>query len=265
MGGPSAPYAALAKSVSSHVKVVLTGHGGDELFCGYPKILAAAEALKLIAPQSVVRGFESQKNYIMAGTSLGEEEVLKRTFTRSSPLLQHLNSPWKIEMKENIAGTNLRKLFQSKKDPIQGLLHIDRNILLPALLQVEDRLSMASGVESRPPLLYSKVINCAESISGSLLLKNGPKSLLKSAFSHFLPEKILHRDDKSGIVYPVFLEYNGYLTNHFKQKLALLDQFCLFDETAEQLRKRYDPSGEGRLSWSLYSLGAWLSAFGVNK
>ena len=78
------------------------------------------------------------------------------------------------------------------------MTHFDFKTLLPALLQVEDRVSMAHGVESRVPLLDHPLVELAATIPADIKFKGGQlKHVMKSAFAAVLPDRhhSAHRQD----------------------------------------------------------------------
>ena len=84
------------------------------------------------------------------------------------------------------------------------MTHFDFKTLLPALLQVEDRMSMAHGVESRVPLLDHRLVELAATIPADIKFQNGElKHLLKVAFGDHLPAAIRERKDKMGFPVPL--------------------------------------------------------------
>ncbi len=69
------------------------------------------------------------------------------------------------------------------------MTHFDFKCLLPALLQVEDRMSMAHGLESRVPLLDHPLVEFAATIPADIKFKGGQmKHLLKLAYGDELAE-----------------------------------------------------------------------------
>ena len=54
------------------------------------------------------------------------------------------------------------------------MTHFDFKTLLPALLQVEDRVSMAHGLESRVPFLDHELVELAATIPADIKFEDGP-------------------------------------------------------------------------------------------
>ena len=91
-------------------------------------------------------------------------------------------------------GTNVQK-----ESYFDSMTHFDFKTLLPALLQVEDRMSMAHGLKSRVPILDHPLIEFVATIPSNVKFENGNlKNLLKNSFKDILPEKIVNRKDKMG-------------------------------------------------------------------
>ena len=63
------------------------------------------------------------------------------------------------------------------------MTHFDFKTLLPALLQVEDRMSMAHGLESRVPLLDHPLVEFAATAPANVKFKDGElKRWLRTVF-----------------------------------------------------------------------------------
>src|SRR5947199_9146509 len=68
------------------------------------------------------------------------------------------------------------------------MTHFDFKCLLPALLQVEDRMSMAHGLESRVPLLAHPLIEFLATVPADVIFAGGRmEHLLQLAYRHELP------------------------------------------------------------------------------
>ena len=82
---------------------------------------------------------------------------------------------------------------------INKMTHFDQKTLLPALLQIEDRVSMAVSIESRVPLLDKRIVDLVTSMPPPLKFQGGQtKHILKKAITGLLPKTILERKDKMG-------------------------------------------------------------------
>src|SRR5579885_1668555 len=84
------------------------------------------------------------------------------------------------------------------------MTHFDFKTLLPALLHVEDRVSMAHGLESRVPFLDHAVVEFAATMPANVKFKQGSmKHVLRNATRARLPQVITERKDKMGFPVPL--------------------------------------------------------------
>ena len=80
------------------------------------------------------------------------------------------------------------------------MTHFDFKCLLPALLHVEDRMSMAHGLESRVPLLDHPLVEFAATVPADIKFSGGEmKHLLKRALADELPKPILQPPRQDGL------------------------------------------------------------------
>ena len=90
----------------------------------------------------------------------------------------------------------------------------DIKTLLPALLHVEDRMSMANSIESRVPLLDHRIFELAFKMPPSVKFSGGKtKYILKNTFKNLLPKKVLNRKNKMGFPVPL----NKWCKRYFKR------------------------------------------------
>src|SRR2546426_625529 len=84
------------------------------------------------------------------------------------------------------------------------MTHFDFKTLLPALLHVEDRVSMAHGLESRVPLLDHRLVELAATIPSNVKFKDGTmKHVFKKVTQPLVPDVIAERKDKMGFPVPL--------------------------------------------------------------
>src|SRR5690606_22435505 len=85
-----------------------------------------------------------------------------------------------------------------------AMTHFDFKCLLPALLTVEDRMSMAHGLESRVPLLDHPLVEFAATLPPTVKFGGGRmKQLIKETYADVIPQPILDRRDKMGFPVPL--------------------------------------------------------------
>jgi asparagine synthase (glutamine-hydrolysing) len=147
---------------------------------------------------------------------------------------------------------------------INKMTRFDLKTLLSALLQVEDRTSMAVSLESRVPLLDPRIAKLAASMPPNIKFKGGhSKHIFRQVVKHSVPKEILERKDKMG--FPVPLN-EWYLQNPVREfvcdNLTSLRsrQGGFLDATPVETLLDSERS-YGRSIWGLLCLELWMQAF----
>jgi asparagine synthase (glutamine-hydrolysing) len=143
------------------------------------------------------------------------------------------------------------------------MTHYDMVTNLPALLQVEDRVTMAHSLESRVPLLDHRITDLVASMPPGMKFRGGePKHVLKRAIGDLLPRAVLERKDKMGFPVPLHLWARGRSREFFAD--ILLSRRCrergLFDVPQVEKLMEYEPAFSRRL-WGLLNLELWYRTF----
>ena len=286
VAGPgSFPQYQISHLASQHRKVVLGGQGGDEIFGGYARYLIAyfEQCIKgaiegtlnngnfVVTYESIISNLETLKQYkpmLKQFWSNGLFDTINRRYfdlvNRAPTLEKEIN--WSA-LCESSTYTDFRKIFLGKNVGHESyfdlMTHFDFKTLLPALLQVEDRMSMAHGLESRVPFLDHKLVELAATIPADIKFKNGElKRLLSKAFDPILPASITQRKDKMGFPVPL----NEWMQGELK------DFVCGIFETGRDIGREFfnsdvileNLSKEGKFSrkiWGLLSLEIWMQQF----
>ncbi len=227
-GPGSFPQYMVSKLVGQNVKVVIGGQGGDEIFGGYARYLVAyfEQCIK-----GAIEGTLSSGNYLVTYESiipnletLRQYKPMLREFWAHGLFGERDDRYWRLVNRANTFGgilngdamdqretmAEFKSIFWGenvgKESYFDSMTHFDFKTLLPALLQVEDRMSMAHGVEARVPLLDHPLVEFAATIPSDIKFKNGElKRLLKTVFSDRLPQAITNRKDKMGFPVPINL------------------------------------------------------------
>jgi asparagine synthase (glutamine-hydrolysing) len=180
-------------------------------------------------------------------------------------MLKEIN--WEL-LEPYSAFKTFREIFWGKnvqeESYFDSMTHFDFKTLLPALLQVEDRVSMAHGLESRVPLLDHPLVEMAATIPSNIKFESGQlKHLLKTTFKDDLPEVINKRQDKMGFPVPLSEWMRGELKD-FIQDIFHSDNA----RHREYLNPRFNIQSliesEGkftRKAWGLLSLEIWQQEF----
>ena len=185
--------------------------------------------------------------------------MISRLDLEDNPFNQDLINSFDIESQEG----RFNKLFNiDSKSYINKMTAFDLNTLLPALLQVEDRVSMAWGLEARVPFLDYRIAELVATIPPKIKFKGGnSKILLKKLSKGILPDSIINRKDKMG--FPVPLN-NWMKSGPVKEYVSdlLLSQKSLGRGifTKEYLTKLINSSGgpASRDLWGAISLETWF-------
>jgi len=286
-GGPGLfPQYMVAREAARHVKVVLGGQGGDEIFGGY-------------ARYSVAYLEQALKGAITETNDEGEHIVSLKSILPNLPVLREytplLGRFWQAGLFEPMAGRYFRLIDRSGGDRsmftpdfragfddrliferflqifdhpqtlsyYNKMVHFDLTAGLPALLQVEDRMTMACGIEGRAPLLDRRVAELVASIPPNMKFHGGElKHILKTIASDILPPVVLKRKDKMGFPVPLHLWVRNGLDGFVRD--VLLSKACrergIFEPAAvERLIAREE--AYGRTLWGLLNIELWFRRF----
>ena len=287
IAGPgSFPQYMVSSLASQHVKVVLGGQGGDEIFGGYARYLIAyfEQALKaaidgthrdgnfVVTPESMIPHLTVLREYkplirqfFSKGLFGPLDERYFRLIDRSADMEREVN--W-CELDRSGVFERFQSVFNSERNVrkeayCDSMTHFDFKCLLPALLQVEDRMSMAHGLEARVPLLDHKVVEFAATIPADVKFQDGHmKHFLKTTFASDLPKELLQRRDKMGFPVPLKEWFSGplrdFVQDTFRAQGFTNREFLNVNEILANL-----DGGErfSRKAWGLLSLELWHQAF----
>jgi asparagine synthase (glutamine-hydrolysing) len=286
VAGPgSFPQYHVSKLASAHRKVVLGGQGGDEIFGGYARYLLAyfEQCIKaaidgttgsgrfIVTYESIIPNLGALRRYkplIREFWREGLFEEMDRRYFRLINRAGNLNGEIRTEvLGEYSPFETFLSIFHggnvSNESYFDRMTHFDFKTLLPALLQVEDRMSMAHGLESRVPFLDHPLVELAATIPSDTKFKDGKlKRVLLEAAGDCLPSSILKRQDKMGFPVPLNEWLEGELKDFvhdiFSSRAAA--QRSYFD-TGAILRNLDAEPQFGRKVWGLLSLEIWHRRF----
>lgn len=272
--GQSYPNFYAAKLASKFVKVVLSGAGGDELFGGYPWRYYRAV---------VNDDFEHYiDNYYQFWQRLLPNSQIKEVF---SPVWGEVKDVWTRDIFRDVFKHHSDRLY-TPEDYINHSLYFEAKTFLHGLLVVEDKLSMAHGLESRVPFLDNDLVDFAMRCPVSLKLNNlaevvrinenepGGKSakyfqrtrdgkqLLRDAMARYIPEEVSQRE-KQGFSAPDASWFKGESID-FVRRLLLNPSAqiyeCLDFGVISPLIEEHLKGVQNRrlLIWSLLNAEVWL-------
>ena len=247
----------IARFARREVKVALSGEGGDEIFCGYPRYWSRIGArsspfnrflaqclppLSRLGASMQRRAYTGLPAYAAALGGMTARQIDSLLTERwSEPPYDYL---WFY-----------RQFWQEDLSPLTQLRWLDLHTdLAEGLLTKVDRTSMAHSLEVRPPLLDHRLVEFMLSVDpGMLVSQQGRrgKLLVRQLMEPRLPPGHLNQP-KSGFGLPV----HRWLRRHpqvLREAVArLMDRGVL----------RRPVGAEFRRAWYLLVLDRWFTAFG---
>jgi asparagine synthase (glutamine-hydrolysing) len=278
-GDPSAvPTYMVSRLAARHVKVVLSGDGGDELFAGYDRYLVEGRerAAELPAPLRRLLGRMVRhtpegmrgRNFLRRRSLSGLERYLDNACLFSRDALQRLFEPEAFaKLDVDSRWRESREFLDSVPEHwLSALQYHDIKTYLPLdILTKVDRMSMAHSIEARVPLLDHKLIEFAATIPPELQLRHGTgKYIFKRALRGILPPEIIDRS-KRGFAVPLAWWFRGPAAG-FLRDLLLSDrsrQRGLFNPAYVERLIARQASGRN-LDWPLWvlvSFELWCRTF----
>jgi len=286
VAGPgSFPQYMVSQEASRHCKVILGGQGGDEIFGGYTRYLVAYFEQCV---RAAIEGTMRDGNFVVTYESIIPNLVALRNY---KPMLQEF---WREGLFEDLDARYFRLInrtstingevdlsalgdyspFETFQAIFNGanvghqayfdkMTHFDFKTLLPALLQVEDRVSMAHGLESRVPLLDHRLVEMAATIPADIKFKDGTmKHIFKQSVRSLVPEVISARKDKMGFPVPLTEWLDGDAREFAVDTLSTSAARSreIFDNR-RVLAGLSDEAQFGRKGWGLLCLELWQQSF----
>lgn len=269
----------ISHQARKYATVALSGIGGDELFGGYPRYIAAEMSLYYQRlPYFLRRGFSrlGTKNsrgrltrFLRDGILPQEERYINWLSVFTDEQKKKLYSDYlKAELREKRAPLHSEYFNRAASaDYLERIFYLDVNTYLADdLLFMADRMSMANYLELRAPFCDHKLMEFSYSIPSHLKIKGHKlKGLLKKSLTGILPAKILAKR-KQGFMVPIGEWFRDYLKDYTRQVLS-----------EENIRKRgyFNPAFvEQMLSehftgrkvythhiWALLVLELWMRRF----
>lgn len=275
--GQSYPNFYVAQLASKFVKVVLAGTGGDELFGGYPWRYYRAV---------VNSDFEQYiDKYYLFWQRLIPNQTIKAVF---QPIWPEVNQVWTRDIFRDVFTQGSEELTRPE-DYINHSLYLEAKTFLHSLLIVEDKLSMAHGLESRVPFLDNDLVDFAMGLPVRLKLGNlgdvvklnenevGPKTvkyfqktrdgklLLRRMMERYIPESIT-QGIKQGFSAPDGSWFKGESLDYV-QRLLFNRQARIYEfldrDMIQSLVNEHLAGQQNRrlLIWSLLNVENWCQQF----
>lgn len=273
----------VAKEAAKEIKVVLTGHGGDEFFAGYP-------AYKSLFVKEII------KTHWFKLFNLGEY-LNKSEF----PFFVYfvLFSPWKPQVKYGLPilfhKKEWRKLFtpeyyeqieafdpnapieqvlkDKQHDDVKKVQYLTMRTYLPSLFVVEDKINMAHSLNYRAPICDNEMVELALSIPiEQKLHENRLKYIIKEGMKDKLPPILYEDQRKKGFPTPISKWFSGPLKEFVRdtllcekaQRRGIFNPKYVSSLLHKHFKSRFEtPYSEvrSRKIWMLFSIELWFRIF----
>lgn len=276
----------ISKLARQHVKVLLSGEGGDEAFGGYsnyPNQLLLDRVRSLAGPLKSLAG----RGAVALGRLTANHRL--QEYGRLLPLRlsdyywSRVGSPFardgEVPSPRYCSGFAARLGGHSQHSFVAGLfdrvseaglldqmLYLDTKTWLPDDLLVKaDKVTMGNSLELRVPLLDHRVLEFAAALPSSFKVRGrDTKRILKAAFASVLPAEIIHRK-KVGFPVPYGHWLAGELWESTRDCLTARDSFaCRYFDAASvsELLDRHRTTGAfQRPLFSLLALELWNQTY----
>ena len=273
------PTYVVSKLAREHVKVVLTGDGGDELFAGYSRYVTERNRSKFdLVPRAVREGLMDPLSRAMPHGAWGRNYLQNVSLDPISRYLDTVSvftglnksSLYSADFSDQLRNSShlssyFHELSRNVKTsaPLDSLLYIDSKTYLPGdILTKVDRMSMAVSLEARVPLLDHKLIEFVTRIPAGMKLAGiETKHLFKQAIADLVPSEIISRP-KQGFGVPIQQWINQQLRERIRDTLNDPRTLQRGYVTRSHVELLLDEHERGRRDhamalWSLLMLELW--------
>ena len=220
------PTYLVSRLARQHVKVVLSGDGGDELFAGYDRYVVdhRRRYLGLLGDMGFGAALRTASALLPVGC--GRNTL----YNLSLPRLQRYADAVSLFPRQALRAilpdadasrVDIASLADPDLDALSQLQDLDLKTYLPGdILTKLDRMSMANSLEARVPLLDHPLVEFACSLPPELRLRAGiTKYLLKRALDGRVPAEALTRP-KQGFAVPLESWFSGSVPGFFRDELG---------------------------------------------
>jgi len=269
--------------------VLLSGQGGDELFCGYPRYPVMHATRWADRLPSLVRRGIGRAAGLLPGAREGRAGALARRLRRAFCTLELPPEQRFLSLCANTPQDEIGRILSAEfRDALQGqsfmdgcLAHMeseglaglqrlqerDLSIYLPNHnLLYTDKTGMAVGLEARVPLLDIEIVNRVLSYPPDWQLAGGKtKVLFREAARGIVPEAIINRPKAGfGAPYRKWLRYDlAEMWNDLTSESAVKKRGW-FDYRSLQDARRRSQTGQDdlyMLQWAVLTIELWARAF----
>lgn len=242
----------LAERARQHIAVTLGGQGGDELFGGYTRYFLIMEEARL--------GHAPNPDDYAAHPLLKDYLPLARFFwtgKTGDPAQRYFELIRRCDSGGESVAARVREIFATQQSLINQMGATDLVLQFPSLITMNDRAAAAVGLENRTPFLDHRIVELAFQMPSTLKLRNGvTKWILHEAARGIVPDEVLTRTDKKGLVVPVNDWLNHELRGWAEDLIAKLHRRGLWRGSQGASRGEFD-----RTRYTQICLELWLEEF----
>jgi asparagine synthase (glutamine-hydrolysing) len=261
------------------VKVVLSGEGADEVFAGYPKYrLAKApgvlrSGMRLLGAERAsalgrLVGLPAHRTRIAARAlaAPNEAERLAQWFSyldRAELQTLFPGLGWESAAWSRVVAEQRRALARADGGPLAAMQAVDCLTWLPGnMLERGDRMTMAEGLEMRPPFLDAELAAFGLALPDRMKVRGRVgKWIVRRWADDLLPEAIVNRR-KWGFRVPLDLWFRGPLRDHLQAYLLSDHGLCATYGDRAAIRRLLDSHLRGEVDhsgwlWSVYTAEIW--------
>lgn len=269
------PSYVICRHARQHVKVVLSGNGGDEVFAGYPRhwdappCRSAADRVRAWAPRWARRlavsalgrrGRESGRRLLADNNTIGLSYWAEQAPDRLAASITPWAAPFSV-----VAW--IERVFAEVPgaDWVNRRLYYDSTSYMPdQILNMVDRASMAVSLELRVPLLDKRLVELMAGVRGARKIEGGGKAILKRIMRGRLPDEIFTRR-KLGFGLPVvrWIEspVMADLLHSLPRGVLAGEGYVEGPALEEALRDRELLKARWPFFWNLIMLELWMAQY----
>jgi asparagine synthase (glutamine-hydrolysing) len=281
------PLLLLSKAASAHLKVVLTGDGGDEVGFGYPwyrwmdrtsrrfvrdhrnAALALEWAERLAtrgASNRLRRAAKFARGFVLGGPDASDAWRYDVTCKGAIRLLSPEARP---DTRADASQSPTARAWSSDFKPVDALRRADLSVLLrDEMLTKVDRATMAAGIEARVPLLDDSFVAAMVAVPTSQhLAHQGGKALQRKWLSETVPGLDFNRP-KRGFDVPIQQWLRGDLRSEVDRLLLAPGRSRLIDRDAARAvwsRAEGGAPGAGHTVFAMLLAEIWWDREGISR